>query len=76
MTPDSENAEQANWRLRGLAIHFSVFLLVVGLFAVVDFVYFPGRIYTIYPVVIWGAPLSLHVAYVMGLFDIFRSSDT
>lgn len=67
--------EAATRRLRGLAIHFTVFLLVVGVFAVVDFVYFPNQVYVIFPIVFWGAPLALHVAYVMGLFDIFRKAD-
>jgi len=67
--------DQAFGRLRWLAIHFAVFLVVIGAFAVVDYVYLSNHMYVMFAAVLWGAPLSLHVAYVMGLFDIFRKAD-
>ena len=66
------SGDDAERRLRGLAVHFGVFLVVVTLLAIVDFAYFPERVYVIFPAVLWGAPLSLHVAYAMGLFDLFK----
>ncbi|MEQ8664599.1 MAG: 2TM domain-containing protein [Rhodospirillales bacterium] len=62
----------AERRLRGLALHFGAFIVVIALLAVVDFAFFPERVYVIFPAVLWGAPLSLHTAYAMGLFDMFK----
>lgn len=65
----------ARRRLRGLAFHFGAFLIAIAVIAVIDFLFFPERVYTIFPAVLWGAPLSLHVAYAMGLFDVFKKAE-
>lgn len=61
-------------RLRGLALRFGIFLVVMAMVAMVDVLMFPDRVFAVFPAVLWGAPLSLHVAWVMGLFDIFRKA--
>lgn len=69
-------ASREDRRLRGLAIHFAVFLVVMLALAAVIFLYVPGyQIFILFAAVIWGTPLSLHVAYVMGLFDSFRKAE-
>ena len=62
---------RARRRLRGLAVHFAVFFVVSAVLALVNFLMFPDRIFVIFPVVLWGAPLAIHAAYAMGLFDAF-----
>lgn len=62
----------ANRRLRGLAIHMAVFLVVTIGMGIVNFMHAPGEWWFILPMMMWGAPLALHAAYAMGLFKAIR----
>jgi len=56
-------------RLRGFAIHLAIYFLTIAGCAVLNFTKSPNELWFIYPMVAWGAPLALHAAFVMGLFD-------
>ena len=46
-----------------------VYFIVVAACAAFNFTNSPDRLWFIFPMVAWGAPLALHAAWVMGLFD-------
>ncbi len=65
------DADRSKTRLRGLAIHLVVYFVLGGISIVVNILVTPQTFWFVLPVVGWGAALALHVAYVMGLFDVF-----
>lgn len=62
---------RAKARLRGLVFHLVAYFAICGAAFAINITTDPERPWFILPVVGWGAVLALHVAYVMGLFDIF-----
>lgn len=67
------DAERARRRFRGFALHLAVYATVITLLLVVSVLFSPGETWILFPMVGWGAVLALHVAYVMGIFDAFRT---
>ena len=67
--PDTSEAAVGIRRLKGVALHLMIYFVVVVGCAVLNFVKTPNDLWFIYPMVAWGAPLALHAAFVMGLFD-------
>lgn len=64
--PDPES--RAARRLRGFRLHLTGYVIVVILLAAMNYVFTPGRWWFVFFMVAWGAPLAIHVAWVMGLF--------
>lgn len=69
---ESDASSAGNRRLRGFAIHMIVFFVFSIGMGVVNYLYAPGEWWFILPMVMWGAPLALHAAYVMGMLKAFR----
>ena len=68
--PDiSDNDARDRARLKGFALHLMGYVVVVAVCAILNFTKTPNQLWFIYPMVAWGAPLALHAAWVMGLFD-------
>ncbi len=61
----------AKSRLRGLMLHLIAYFTVSGVAFAINITTNPESAWFVLPVVGWGAVLALHVAYVMGLFDVF-----
>lgn len=49
--------------------HLLAYLLAAVVLVPLNFFLTPDRIWFFYPLVAWMAPLALHTAYAMGLFD-------
>ena len=69
----SDNGDRARQRFRGLALHLAAYATVITLLLVVTVLFSPGETWILFPMVGWGAALAVHVAYVMGFFDLFRA---
>jgi len=72
--PGTNDANTARKRLIWFGIHLSGYFLLMLLLVPLNFWLSPNDIWVLLPLVGWAAVLALHVAYVMGLFDIFRSN--
>ena len=68
---DIPETPRAKKRLRGFAIHLIAYFIVSGTAFAVNIMVTPQTLWFVLPLVGWGAILALHVAYVMGLFDVF-----
>lgn len=62
-------AERGRRRLRGFLNHLIVFFGTMVVLVPVNVLTTPDNPWFVYPMVGWGAPLALHAAYAMGLFD-------
>ncbi|MEQ9360453.1 MAG: 2TM domain-containing protein, partial [Rhodospirillales bacterium] len=60
---------RARRRLKGFALHLMAYFVVILVCAALNHLKSPDQLWFIYPMVAWGAPLALHAAWVMGLFD-------
>lgn len=67
MNQDQPQRDQR--RRRQLLNHFIAFFAVAVILVPVNFLLTPDSVWFFYPLVAWGAPLALHTAYAMGLFD-------
>jgi len=56
-------------RLRGFAIHLTIYFGAMMIIVPLNFWLTPKLEWFVLPLVGWGSALSLHVAYVMGLFE-------
>ena len=65
----------AQARLRGLMIHLIAYFAISAAAFVINVTTDPEVAWFVLPVVGWGAVLALHVAYVMGLFDVFFNKE-
>ena len=65
----------AQERLRGLMIHLIAYFTISAAAFVINVTTDPEAAWFVLPVVGWGAVLALHVAYVMGLFDVFFNKE-
>jgi putative flippase GtrA len=74
MNDDDKNA-RGRKRLRGFVIHLAVYFAVSIALVLVNHMTDPARPWFLWPVVGWGSILAIHVAFVMGLFDIFKHDD-
>ena len=68
LTQSQKKPENEN-RLRGFAIHLAVYFMTMLIIVPLDFWLTPNLEWFVLPLVGWGSALSLHVAYVMGLFE-------
>lgn len=66
------DGDRARRRLRGFALHLAAYATVITLLLVVTVLFSPGETWILLPMIGWGGVLAVHVAYVMGLFDVFR----
>lgn len=69
---DYERTERARRRLRSFIVHLIIYFAAMTVLLPVNFIFTPDRPWVILPLVGWGAPLALHAAWAMGLFDILR----
>ena len=67
--PGDDGEARARRRIKGFALHLMIYFIVVAACAVLNYVKTPDQLWFIYPMVAWGAPLALHAAWAMGLFD-------
>jgi uncharacterized membrane protein YedE/YeeE len=67
-TQETGTADRDRRRLRGFLNHLIVYFAAMIVLVPVNFVLAPDRPWFVLPLVVWGAPLALHAAYVMGLF--------
>ncbi len=73
--PKADNDAAARRRLKGFAVHLLIYFAVIAGAAVVNVTITPDDLWFIFPMVAWGAPLALHAAWVMGLFDVLTKVD-
>ena len=69
---DPERAAAARRRLIWFGLHLVAYFLVMLVLVPLNFWMSPGELWVLLPLVGWGSVLALHVAYVMGLFDLLR----
>mgnify|MGYP003389718918 CR=1 FL=1 len=74
MEDDSKNSNGQR-RLRHFVIHLGVYALGMLVLVPLNLLTNPESKWALFPMVGWGSVLALHVAYVMGLFDIFKKGD-
>ena len=65
------DTDRSKARLRGFAWHLGAYFIVSGAAVALNIAVTPETLWFPFPLVGWGAVLALHVAYVMGLFDVF-----
>ncbi len=70
---DSDQTKVARKLLIWLGIHLAGYFLVTLVLVLLNFWLSPDDFWALLPMLGWGSLLALHVAYVMGLFDIFHS---
>ncbi len=70
---DPEKAAAGRRRLIGFGVHLAVYFLVMLVVVPLNFWMSPDDIWFLLPMVGWGSVLALHVAYVMGLFELLKS---
>lgn len=71
-TPPHDHEQDRTARARrrsGLLNHLILFFAVMVVLVPVNFLTTPDYPWFVFPLVIWFAPLALHVAWAMGLFD-------
>jgi hypothetical protein len=59
-------------RLAGLRNHLLGYFGVMIVLVLVNFMTTPENPWFTWPMVAWGAPLAIHTAYAMGLFERYR----
>lgn len=73
MRPDqqanTEDAQRGRQRRSALINHMLAYMAVAVVLVPVNFLLTPDHVWFYIPLVAWMAPLALHVAYAMGLFD-------
>jgi hypothetical protein len=69
-SPERKDWAKARHRLRGLAAHISVGVAAVIAAVVYDVAYHGVPTWSMLIIIGWGGILAVHVAYVMGLFDL------
>jgi hypothetical protein len=73
MEEDKEAADRARRRLRGFIIHLMIYFAAMTALLPINFIFTPHSPWILFPLVGWGAPLALHAAWAMGLFDFSRN---
>jgi hypothetical protein len=64
-------AERARRRLRGFIWHLIGYFAAMLVIVPVNVILTPDTVWFVLPMVGWGGVLAIHVAWAMGLFDIF-----
>lgn len=60
---------RARHRLKGFALHLTIYFTTIVGCAALNYLKTPDQLWFVFPMIAWGAPLALHAAWVMGLFD-------
>lgn len=71
MDAQGEATERARRRLRGFVWHLIGYFAAMLVIVPVNLILTPDTAWFVLPLVGWGSILAIHVAYAMGLFDIF-----
>ena len=66
---DDERRERAKRRLRVFGFHLMGYMVVMTVLIPVNLFTMPENPWFVFPLVGWGAPLAIHVAWAMGLLD-------
>ena len=66
---DDERRELAKRRLRVFGFHLMGYIVVMTVLIPVNLLTMPENPWFVFPLVAWGAPLAIHVAWAMGLLD-------
>ena len=66
---DNERRERAKRRLRVFGFHLMGYMVVMTVLIPVNLLTMPENPWFVFPLVAWGAPLAIHVAWAMGLLD-------
>ena len=66
---DDERRERAKRRLRVFGFHLMGYMVVITVLIPVNLLTMPENPWFVFPLVAWGAPLAIHVAWAMGLLD-------
>ena len=66
---DDERRERAKRRLRVFGFHLMGYMVVMTVLIPVNLLTMPENTWFVFPLVAWGAPLAIHVAWAMGLLD-------
>ncbi len=66
---DDERRECAKRRLRVFGFHLMDYMVVMTVLIPVNLLTMPENPWFVFPLVAWGAPLAIHVAWAMGLLD-------
>ena len=61
--------ERSRKRLRWFGIHLLVYFAAMAVLVGIKFSLAAAEPWFVLPLVAWGAPLAIHVAYAMGLLD-------
>lgn len=69
---DPERAAAARRRLAGFGLHLAAYFMAMIVLVPVNMWLSPDDAWFVLPMVGWGTVLAVHVAYVMGLFNVFR----
>jgi O-antigen/teichoic acid export membrane protein len=70
--PPEEPTRADRNRLRGFLNHLIIYFSAMIVLAPVYFFLTPDRLWFVFPLVAWGAPLAIHAAFAMGLFESWR----
>lgn len=71
MDPDAFRREirAKRLRLRNFRFHLLAYGIMIPLLVIANILVTPTRLWFVFPMVAWGAPLALHCAWAMGLLD-------
>ncbi|MEE2687828.1 MAG: 2TM domain-containing protein [Pseudomonadota bacterium] len=61
--------ERGSRRLRWFCIHLLVYFAAITALVIINILFSAAEPWFIFPMVVWGAPLAVHVAFVIGLLD-------
>ena len=61
-------------RLIGFAYHLGGYFVVSTVCVAINYLLTPDRTWALLPIVGWSPLLTLHAAFAMGLFDVFKRS--
>ncbi len=75
MDTRDDAVERARRRLRGFLWHLIGYFAAMLLIVPANLIFATDVAWFVLPLVGWGGVLAIHVAYAMGLFDIFTRSD-
>ena len=73
MDAQDQAAERACRRLRGFVWHLAGYFAAMLVIVPVNLILTPDTVWFVLPMVGWGGALAIHVAFAMGLFDVFRN---
>lgn len=73
MDAQDQAAERACRRLRGFVWHLAGYFAAMLVIVPVNLILTPDMVWFVLPMVGWGSALAIHVAFAMGLFDVFRN---